>query len=157
MTVSSFKRIPLRRFSLWSKSIELPPVPAGERPWDPQVLKPLTDQSSSEGGILSTVYGYSCDGVESLFTALHDSYNLPWWVSVIAGTACLRLALLPTKVASAVNSKRMAAATSEYSIRIAPLIHRQYAHDEQLAKQKVSTRANHRHKRSWPRFSQRSG
>src|SRR3954471_22622503 len=70
-----------------------PEPPEGEVAWNPQVLKPLTEESS---GFFTRVFYNTCDGIQELFTSMHDSIGLPWWASVIAGTMVMRFAMLPS-------------------------------------------------------------
>jgi membrane protein insertase Oxa1/YidC/SpoIIIJ len=100
-----------------------PEPPVGETPWNPQVLAPITDESS---GIFSLAFYKTCDGIQELFASLHEGIGLPWWASVIAGTMVMRFAMLPSKITSVINSRRMNAATSEFSVRVAPLLQRKF-------------------------------
>lgn len=101
----------------------LPEPPGGEVPWNSQVLLPMTDENS---GLFSQAFYKTCDGIQELFASLHGGIGLPWWASVIAGTMIMRFAMLPSKVTSIINSRRMNAATSEFSVRVAPLLQRKF-------------------------------
>lgn len=119
-----------RTFSLFSSApkLTIPPPPNGEPGWDMQVLQPLTSMdptTSTGGGFFSTLFGGTTDAVQSMFVNLHEA-GMPWWVSVIAGTAFMRTALFPAKVLSLVNSKRMNAATQEFTVRVAPLLQQKF-------------------------------
>ena len=101
----------------------LPEPPEGEVAWNSQVLQPLTNEDS---GFFSRVFYNTCDGIQELFASMHDSIGLPWWASVIAGTIVMRFAMLPSKVTSVINSRRMNDATNEFSVRVAPLLQRKF-------------------------------
>lgn len=130
----------------------LPPPPEGQAAWDMSLLEPLAGPEPSSPGFFTSIFQGTTDIVQSLFMNLHET-GMPWWVSVIAGTAVMRTVLFPTKVASLINSKRMNAATQEFTVRVAPLLQQKFPNEKEYSMQVIEAKYKViiRLARNWPR------
>jgi hypothetical protein len=118
--------------------VPLPVVPAGELPWNADIANAVLRDPEFTPGLWTRLSESVTGGLQHvLFEPLHDAVGLPWWLSIIGGTLCMRLVMLPAKLASTRNSQRMQQANAEFATRLAPVLRRRVDYDDKKYKQLV--------------------